>query len=69
MSRKYRAEDEICACKYSQGQVDCTRGERGNNCDRCGWNPDVAKKRVAKTKRNWLLQSVGLIKGENDGTV
>lgn len=65
MARKYRAEDEICACKYSQGQVDCTRGERGVSCDKCGWNPAVAEKRVKRVKRNWLLQSVGLVKDGN----
>lgn len=36
----------IKSCKH-QSNVDCTHQE---NCDKCGWNPDVAKKRILGRK-------------------
>ncbi len=36
-------EMENCSCQYNNG-VDCFPGER--HCEKCGWNPVVADKRL-----------------------
>ena len=72
MSRKMTEDDVIVRCKFMPDDCDgvgCTRKDRREHCGKCGFNPSVKEKRIAGIKRKWLLQSVGLIKGENDGTV
>lgn len=36
-------------CKYNEGLKTCT--EAGSKCKKCGWNPEVSKKRLDKIKQ------------------
>ncbi len=48
-----RAAKERFFCKYHQGSLGVIC-ERKLNCDKCGWNPEVAKKRKDKIKERMV---------------
>ena len=42
----------MSCCCFNKG-VECDKNER--KCDKCGWNPDVKKKRVEDWKKEQKL--------------
>ena len=39
----------IVKCPHNK-EVDCTEYQRQTHCNKCGWNPKVAKRRLAELR-------------------
>ena len=40
---------KVIICPHNRG-VDCNEYQQKTHCNKCGWNPDVAKERQSKLR-------------------